>query len=253
MRAFLSASGRLVLRVLRGAGAYALLAGRLLIATPRMDGREWLRTVSIAGVDALPLCLVTAALTGALVVIQTGFYVESYGVTSLVGWGVGYALFHEFAPLIASLALSGRVGAGQASDIAGLRAGEQLPALEALGVDIDRALLAPRFWAIAASVVVLAVIADVVALSASLLVAVGLLGVPPGAFLASVHASLRVADAVPGIVKAAAFGLALGACSLRAGLAAPAEARGVGAAARRSLVATLTAILALDMALTGLL
>ncbi len=245
--------GRASLRLLRGAGAYALLLGRLAVAARAMDGRELLRSMSVAGTDVLPLCLLTATLTGAIVVIQTGFYVASYGVTSLLGWGSGYALLREFAPLIAALALSGRVGAGQASDVAGLRAGEQLPALEALGLDVDRALLAPRLWAVLLSVLALTAVADLVALVASLLAGVLLLGVPPGAFLASMQASLRLRDALPGFVKAAFFGLAIGLCSLRAGLSVPADARGIGAAARRSVVSTLAAVLALDMALTGIL
>jgi ABC-type transporter Mla maintaining outer membrane lipid asymmetry permease subunit MlaE len=65
--------------------------------------------------------------------------------------------------------------------------------------------------------------------------------------------SLHLQDVAVGLIKGVAFGLALGACSLLAGLSVPAEARGVGAAARRAVVWTLVSVLALDVVLTGLL
>ncbi|HUB09774.1 MAG TPA: ABC transporter permease, partial [Myxococcales bacterium] len=71
--------GRLALRLVRGIGALVVLSWRLLVAAPRMDPRELLRSISRSGTQVLPLCLLTAALTGALVVIQTGFYVRTFG------------------------------------------------------------------------------------------------------------------------------------------------------------------------------
>jgi len=149
--------------------------------------------------------------------------------------------------------LSGRVGAGQASDIAGLRAGEQIPALSALGVDVDREILAPRLWGLLLSVLALAVVADVVGLAAATLAGVVLLDVSPGQFFESIVSALHLADVSVGLVKAGAFGLALGICSLGAGLSVRAEARGIGAAARRSVVTTLVSVLALDVVLTAVL
>ncbi len=242
-----------VLGLTRGLGSLALLVGRLTKAAPRMSGRELLRAVVLSGTDVLPLCLLTATLTGALVVIQTGFYVQRLGVSSLLGWGAGYALFRELGPLLAVLVLSGRVGAGLASDVAGLRAGEQLPTLQALGVDVDREILAPRLWAIVVSLLALVLISDVVGVAASALAGVFLLGVSPGAFLSSMIGSLHLRDVSVGLIKGVAFGFALGACSLLAGLSVPAEARGIGAAARRSVVWTLLSVLALDVVLTGIL
>jgi phospholipid/cholesterol/gamma-HCH transport system permease protein len=242
-----------VLSLTRGLGSLALLLGRLTRAAPRMAPREFLRALVLSGVNVLPLCLLTAALTGALVVIQTGFYVKSLGVSSLLGWGAGYSLFRELGPLLAVLVLSGRVGAGLASDVAGLRAGEQLPALQALGVDVDREILAPRLWAIVVSLLALVLISDIVGLAAAALAGVLLLGVPPGAFLSSMVGALHLQDVTVGLIKGVAFGFALGACSLLAGLSVPAEARGIGAAARRSVVWTLISVLALDVLLTGIL
>ncbi|MHB8418668.1 MAG: MlaE family ABC transporter permease [Myxococcales bacterium] len=253
MTALPRALGRLVMRLLRWTGALLLLLGRLTAAAPRMDPRELLRALALSGTQVLPLCFVTASLTGALVVIQTGFYVRTFGVASLLGWGAGYALVRELGPLLAVLVLSGRVGAGQASDIAGLRAGEQIPALSALGVDVDREILAPRLWGLVLSLLALAVISDVVGLATSALAGTLLLDVSPGQFFGSAISALHLRDVEVGLVKAAAFGFALGACSIAAGLSVPAEARGIGAAARRSVVATLVSVLALDVALTGLL
>jgi phospholipid/cholesterol/gamma-HCH transport system permease protein len=248
-----TALGSGVVGVTRWLGSLALLIGRLSKAAPRMSSREFLRALALSGTNVLPLCLLTAALTGALVVIQTGFYVQSFGVSSLLGWGAGYALFRELGPLLAVLVLSGRVGAGLASDVAGLRAGEQLPALQALGVDVDREILAPRLWAIVVALLALVLVSDVVGVAAAALAGVFLLGVPPGAFLSSMIGALHIHDVTVGLIKGVAFGFALGVCSLLAGLSVPAEARGIGAAARRSVVWTLLSVLALDVVLTGIL
>lgn len=244
--------GGRVLGILRGLGALCVLLLRCLRALPSLELRELLRTLATSGTDTLPLALWTATLAGALVVVQTGTYVRSLSIPSLLGWGAGYALLREFAPLLVAVVFSGRVGASQAAEIAALRAGEQLPALEALGVDVVRSILAPRLWAMVLAVVALAALGDLAALATSALVGRVLLDVAPVAFARSLTQSLRLADVRVGLVKAAAFGLIVGLSSLRAGLAAPPDAHGIGVAARRAVVVSLATILAIDALLTTL-
>ncbi len=245
------AVGRPLVGWLRAAGALALLAGRSATALGSLDGRELARILAWDGAQSLGLVAITAALAGALVVVQTGFFIRQLGVLGLLGWGAGYASLREVCPLLVALVYAGRVGAARAAEVAALRAGEQLPALEALGVDSVRALLAPRLWGMAASVLLLTAFGDVVALAAAALAARGWLGLPVLEFWRSMRRSLGPRDAALGLEKSAAFGLAIALSALRAGLAAPANGRGVGQAARAAVVHAIGWILLLDVLLTG--
>jgi phospholipid/cholesterol/gamma-HCH transport system permease protein len=216
-----------------------------------ISGREALRSVSELGFDSLAVTLVAAVFTGGILVVQAGLFVRLLGAGPIVGWASGYAILREFGPLFTAMVFSGRVGARNAAELATLRSGEQLDGLRALSLDPVWLLVVPRAAGIVLSAVALTLLADLTAITSGALFGRALLGVELGTFVRSFSALLHPADLGVSAVKAAAFGVAVAAISSACGLAAEGGARGVGAAAARSVVLSAFAILALDFLLTG--
>jgi len=251
VRALVARVGSGTLRALRGTGSFALVALRLARALPRLDARETLRAIVVHGNHSLPIALAVAVFAGAILVVQTTFYVRKIGAQEILGWAAGFAILREFGPLLTAMVLSGRIGARNAAEVAALAVGEQLDALEAMGVDLYRVILAPRAVACAAALLLLTTIADLVAVGSATAFARVSLGIRPDTFLRSIELSLGAADLAAGLLKAAAYGLAIALVSTREGLRARGGgATSVGRAATRSVVKSSFAILLLDVVLT---
>ncbi len=232
-------------------GRLTLLVGRLAASVPHLAWHELLRNLWRAGAESLALSLATAVTTGLMMVLQTSAYVRAFGIAQVMGWATGYATLREFVPLTVGIVFSGRVAAAQASELAALRTGEQLDALEALGVDVTAAILAQRFFAMALALVLVTGLCDLTALATASLFTYALIDVPPPAFFESLAGTLTYADALEGFAKSLAYGTALGLMALTAGLAARRGAHAVGDAARRAVVGTMVSILVLDALLSG--
>src|SRR5690606_17070059 len=75
----------------------------LRLAPPRVDGPELMRNLYSVGVKSFPIIMLTAVFVGAIMVIQSGVYVQKYGADGLLGWGAGFAVLREVSPLLIGL------------------------------------------------------------------------------------------------------------------------------------------------------
>ena len=90
------------------------------------------------GVKSLPIVVVTALFTGAIMVIQAATIVKRYGADGLLGWGAGFGTLREIAPLLTALMISGRVGANNTAELGTMVVTEQIDALRVLAIDPDQ-------------------------------------------------------------------------------------------------------------------
>ena len=95
-----------------------ILLGRIAKGALRLDGAELLRNLYRMGVKSLPIIIVTALFTGAIMVIQAAPIVQRYGAHGLLGCGAGFGTLREIGPLLTALMISGRVGANNTAEIA---------------------------------------------------------------------------------------------------------------------------------------
>lgn len=236
-----------------GGMAMILVRSALALFPPRIDWRELLRGLHRFGVQSLPIVTATAFFTGIIVMLQAAVYVEKYGATILVGWGTGFTTLRELGPVLIALMLSGRVGSNNTAELATMTVTEQVDTLRALAIDPYGYLVIPRVFAMVIATVLLTIIGDALAILGGALAGKALLGVELSTFWASFSEHVRLHDFTHGLVKAAAFGLVIGAVSCHFGLSVTGGARGVGAAVNRSVVASAVGIFVLDFVLTYLL
>ena len=224
------------------------IASRLV--PPRVDGPELLRNLYNVGVKSFIIIVITALFSGAIMVIQAGLYVNSYGAQGLLGWAASFATLREVSPLMTALMFNGRVGAKNTAELGTMQVTEQIDALRALAINPIDYLVMPRFLAMVVMMTALVVVGDVVAILGGVATSWALLGVEPWLFFASFLEYTQLEDVLLGVYKALAFGVAIALISCTHGVAVKGGAVGVGRAVNDSVVVSAIWIFILNYLVT---
>ncbi|WP_438030333.1 MlaE family ABC transporter permease [Sorangium sp. So ce233] len=241
--------GGTFLQIAATVGGMAVLAGQIAarVATLRVDGAEFMRNLYKMGVKSMPIVVVTALFTGAIMVIQAAPLVERFGAHGLLGWGAGFGTLREIAPLLTALMINGRVGANNTAELGTMVVTEQIDALRVLAIDPVSFLIAPRFLAMVLTLLISAIFADALALIGAALTGDLLLGVSPAVFYNGLTSGLLgIGDVMSGLVKSVVFGVVLALSSCQYGLGVTGGAPGVGRAVNATVVASAAGIFILD-------
>jgi phospholipid/cholesterol/gamma-HCH transport system permease protein len=244
------------LNVSETAGGMAILFGRIIarLFPPRIDGRELWRNLYKMAVKSLPIVVVTALFTGAIMVIQAATIVKRYGAEGLLGWGAGFGTLREIAPLLTALMISGRVGANNTAELGTMVVTEQLDALRVLAIDPISFLIVPRFIGIVSTLFMMTLFADALALLGAAYTGQALLGVEPMTFYNGLTSGLLgFRDVANGLTKSVVFGLVIALASCHFGLATKGGAPGVGRAVNATVVASAAGVFILDYLVSFLL
>ncbi|MCL2777982.1 MAG: ABC transporter permease [Polyangiaceae bacterium] len=248
----IGAAGAVFLNTAATAGGMTILFGRVVkrLIPPRIDVRELENNLYKMAFKSLPIVVVTALFTGAIMVIQAAPIVKRYGAEGQLGWGAGFGTLREIAPLLTALMLSGRVGANNTAELGTMVVTDQFDALRVLAIDPIAFLIAPRFIGIVATLFMMTLFADVLALFGAAFTGQALLGVSPQIFYNGVTSSmvsrLGFGDVANGLVKSILFGLIIALSSCHFGLSTTGGAPGVGRAVNATVVASAAGIFLID-------
>ena len=250
----LHAVGEAFLRWAAEIGGMLVLTARVVRAMvpPKFDGPETWRNLYRVGVKSFPIVVVTAILTGAIMVIQSGMYIEQYGAYGLLGWGAGYSVLREVGPIMIGLMFSGRVGANNTAELGTMMVTVLVDALRALAIDPIAYLVVPRVFAMIVMMFALVIVGDFTALLGGAITGQILLGVDAELFAWSIVTYLDLGDFTHGLVKALTFGYAIAVISCHFGMGTSGGAVGVGRAVNASVVGSAIAIFVLDYFITYL-
>jgi phospholipid/cholesterol/gamma-HCH transport system permease protein len=246
---FAEGVGESFLELAATAGGMTVLGLRVLhrIVTFKFDRLELLRNLERMGVRSIPIVIVTALFTGAIMVLQAAPLVQRFGAHGLLGWGAGFGTLREIAPLLTALMINGRVGANNTAELGTMVVTEQIDALRVLAIDPIAFLVAPRTIAIVITLFLATVFADVLALFGAAYAGWGLLGVAPAVFYNGLTSGLLgIGDVMTGLVKSVVFGIVMALASCQFGLGVTGGAPGVGRAVNATVVASAAGIFVLD-------
>lgn len=205
------------------------------------------------GVGSLFIVTLTGTFTGAVFTLQTVQALAQVGMESTIGSTVMLAVSRELGPVLTALMVTGRVGSAMATELGTMRVTEQIDAMEVMAVDPIKYLVTPRLIAGAVMVPCLTMIFDLVAGVGSYVVAVGLLGIDEGSFIARIRWFLDPYDFTQGLYKSIVFGVVLTLVGCFKGFNAKGGARGVGVATTQAVVIGSIAVFVLDYVLTSFL
>ena len=236
-------------------GGFGVLFGRMIprMLRLRFDGNQLLVNMYKMGVKSLPIVIVTALFTGAIMVVQAAPLVQRYQAFGLIGWGAGFGTLREIGPLLTALMISGRVGANNTAELGTMVVTEQIDALRALAIDPLCYLIVPRFIAIVVTLFCSTLFADFLALLGAAYSSGPLLGVEPRLFYNGLTSGLLTfGDVGHGLVKSVAFGTMIGLSSCFFGLSVTGGAPGVGRAVNATVVVSAASIFVLDYFISSL-
>ena len=235
-----------------GARLFVRLLG-LLGATLR---RPHLLTEQIffLGNYSLAIIVVSGLFVGFVLGLQGYYILQRYGSSEALGLMVALSLVRELGPVVAALLFAGRAGTALTAGIGLMKAGEQLAAMEMMGVDPVARVLAPRFWGGVIAMPLLAAVFSAVGVMGGWLVGVVMIGVDPGAFWSQMQGGVEVfADVGNGMLKSLVFGLTVTFVALLQGHECQPTPEGVSLATTRTVVMASLAVLGLDFVLTAMM
>jgi phospholipid/cholesterol/gamma-HCH transport system permease protein len=220
----------------------------------QFDTSELKRNMYRMAVKSLPIVVVTALFTGAIMVIQAAPIVDRYGAKELLGWGAGFSTLREIGPLLTALMISGRVGANNTAELGTMVVTEQIDALRALAIDPISFLIVPRYIAIVLTLFFSVLYSDALALLSAAYCGDALMGTSPQTFYNGLTGGLLgPGDVLHGLSKSVLFGVVMALSSCHFGIAVEGGAPGVGRAVNATVVATATGIFVLDYIVSFLL
>jgi phospholipid/cholesterol/gamma-HCH transport system permease protein len=248
-------AGAPVTRFLDLIGGHLIMVGRAFMWLPRRPfrGRNYLEAMEYIGFGSLPIVLLVGAFTGMVMSLQSVNAFRQFGLESFSGGTTGKAIALELGPVLTSLMLAGRAGAGIATELGTMRITEQIDALESMAVNPHQYLILPRLVAAMIVAPILTLLFFVIGMGGAYFVAVIVERVDQGQWVANLRDITEAKDVLQGTLKAIVFGFMVSLVGCYQGYHASGGGRGVGIGTTRAVVIASVATLVLDYFLSDIL
>jgi phospholipid/cholesterol/gamma-HCH transport system permease protein len=225
-------------------GAFASITRRPGAILEQFE-RVALGSVGLIAVAGLSIGLVTW--------LQLHRLLAAYGFEASLPGVLAVAVLVETGPILASLLVAGRLGAGLAAELGSMNLTEELDAITVLGAPPVPTLVGPRLVACTLATPLLAIVIDGAALAGGLLAELCAGNLSPAVYSRHAFEYIRLCDTIPATLKTAVFGAIVGLVGCWTGLHAERSTEAVGRAATRGVVRSMLAVFAADVALVPLI
>lgn len=252
MNDFITSVGLLIVRIFRRIGRFGIFSWRLLTHLGGAGFRSTVEQIHFIGNYSLVIIAVSGLFVGFVLGLQGYYILVSYGSEEALGTLVALSLVRELGPVVTALLFAGRAGTALTAEIGLMKAGEQLAAMEMMGVDPVRRVLAPRFLGGFISMPILALIFSAIGILGAWFVGVVMIGTDSGAFWSQMQSSVDVVDdLLNSVIKSLVFGVAVSLVALFHGYCARPTPEGVSRATTGTVVMSSLLVLALDVIMTA--
>ncbi len=199
------------------------------------------------GIHALPIVTMMSLTIGIMLAIQGLYTLRVFGAEEQVTIGIGISVVREFGPLITGILVAGRTGSSLAARTGTMRISQEIDALEVMGINPVRFIVAPALIAMAIMVPILAFWADLIMLlGAGWYVSIDL-GMSFTAYWTRIIEVVSIDDLMHGLSKSALFSVLITLVGVINGAGVSGGAEGVGRMTTRSVVLSISAIIVTDM------
>jgi phospholipid/cholesterol/gamma-HCH transport system permease protein len=240
--------GRKTVSLIEAAGRWGHFMADMARALPDVAtwGRLTFGHMRRIGVDSLPVALFIAAFTGVVLALQASYTFTGAVPLYFVGTLVGKSMMLELGPVLAGLALAGRVGASMAAELGTMKVTEQVDALETLAYDPQSYLVVPRVFAGTTMFPIVVALAMVAGIATGWLTSIWLLKLSTPEFVKGLKVFYQFKDTWFGLFKSATFGFTITMVGCLVGLGTRGGAEGVGRSTTQAVVYSAVLILVLD-------
>jgi phospholipid/cholesterol/gamma-HCH transport system permease protein len=235
------------------AGAMAALLGRAVrrgLRPPYDIGPEVINQLRFTlGISWFPLLLMSFALAFGPAGVQGSNFLGQFGALDRLGGAYVLITVREIAPLVTGIILAGVAGTAICADIGARVVRGEVDALEVLGIDTVKSLVAPRLFVLVAASLLFLPFALLAGMLGALLV-VAQNHAELGPFLSTFFANATTLEFAAAFVKCAIFGAVVATVSCYKGITVSGGPEGVGRAVNQSVVIAFLAIGAIDYVFT---
>ena len=245
--------GEKTIESIGNAGRFARFCGRaanrsmLSCCQPKSYSLIWIQMHAI-GVRSVPVVMVTGAFVGMVLAIQAYDQLAGMGLEERLGALISIAVVKELGPVLAAVMLAGRVGGALTAELGTMNVTEQISAVQSMGTDPIKYLVAPRVLACLFLTPFLIVYADLLGIMGGYFVSVIQLGINSRAYWDFSAQYVELWDLATGILKGFFFGGAIAIISCYKGFTCKEGAQGVGEACTEAFVGSFISILVINFA-----
>jgi phospholipid/cholesterol/gamma-HCH transport system permease protein len=234
---------------------FSALAARSFAAILRRPFRirDILRQIDFVAIQSLWIIILCVCAAAMVTIIEASFHMKLVIQNdSMVPGFAAMLILRELGAVVMALLVTSRAGAGMAAEVASMKVTEQIEALQMLGLDPIRFLVAPRLVACIVAGALMSLIANLVCLLAAMGVSILKLGYTAGLFISMSRPFVSGQDLCFAVIKGAVFGAVIPLFACYCGLRCKPGAEGVGFATTNAVVSTSVAIIVLDFVLSYL-
>ena len=205
-----------------------------------------------SGLDSLVIVFFVDFFIGMVLAMQSAYQLQKWGATIYVASLVGVSMTREIGPVLTSLVIAGRVGAAITAELATMKVTEQTEALETIGLNPVRYLVAPRFLALLVMLPCLVILGNLVGMFGGYVIGITNLGLRSALYIDTTIQFLTIKDITTGLLKSAVFSMIISMIACQRGLSTDGGAEGVGRSTTESVVLSFIFIIIADAILTAI-
>jgi len=251
-----------------GRWALDVLAAGAQVAVLMVDTVEWLCVAPIKGkglrvrsavehfvefgVRSLPIVGMICFLIGIIIALQSSYTLEQWGANRFIANLVAVGALRELAPLLTAILITGRSGSAITAEIGTMKVGEEIDALDVMGLDPTKFLIVPKFLAMLVAVPCVTVLAMFIMIFGGWTATVFVVGVDSAIYIDQTIGALVEKDLWTGLIKSVFFGVAICWVGVYRGFQVEGGAEGVGRQTTSSVVTSIFLIIIIDLVFTVL-
>ena len=241
--------------------AFLSEAGGLFGFVGRFFARVWRRPFEFkellvqmdeVGTKSLTLTGVVGFSIGIVLAMQSRGTLARFGAESFLPSMLALAVIKEIGPVLTSLVLAGRLGAGMGAELGSMKVTEQIDALEVAALKPFDYLVVTRVLACVIMFPIMTMLTDILALTGGYLEATLAGGMDIRVYVATAFDSLRFVDVIVDTLKTSIFGFVVGIVTCYLGYSVRGGTREVGRAAMNAVVISSLLILISDVVIVRL-
>jgi phospholipid/cholesterol/gamma-HCH transport system permease protein len=209
------------------------------------------RSLSI-GVRAVPTVFLMAFCVGCVITLVLQDELAKLSQEERVPRLIWLMLNQQLAPMLSAVVFIGRSVSGSAAELANMKIGEEIKALDTMGVDVSRYLLLPMLGAF----LVMLPVMEIFTVGIGLLGAYGTwslkMGMGADQFVLRALEEVKLRDALTGVTKSALFAVVAAMIAFHKGLNTTGGSDAVGRVATAAVVSALAAVTVINAVVTAL-
>ena len=225
----------------------------LVVAPIKGRGFRWRNSVESFvefGVRSLPIVGMISLLIGVIIALQASYTLGQWGANRYIADLVAVSAMRELAPLMTAILIAGRCGSAITAEIGTMKVNEEIDALEVMGVNPIKYLVAPKFLAMVTAVPSVTALAILIMIVGGWVAAVFVVGVDSRIYVTETLSSIVEKDLVTGMIKSVFFGIAICWVGVYRGFQVEGGAEGVGRQTTASVVTAIFLIIVIDLVFT---